>query len=132
MLLCYTSFLFGIVYIYGIHTLHWFGPAFFCMMVLSSTNHYCQYHYNCSPKMNLLKNIDKGFAHILTFATAIEAYFTPWHPYLYVYWMCLCWMFYVYWISNKSNHPKTGTYWHATIHLMATIGASSVLLIPKH
>lgn len=134
MLLFYTSFLFGIVHIYGLCQAHWIGPAFFCMMVLSCSNYYMQYHerYKKVPFMYTVRKIDTVYAHLLTLGTAIQAVYTPWHPYLYMYWSCLAWMFSIYWITNQSNHTQHGDTWHATVHLAGTVGACSLVAASIH
>ena len=129
-LLVYSSLLFSIVYKYGEYIGHWFGPAFLGMTILSVLNHTSQnvYIFTKIPTITyIIYNVDMWYAHILVLGTAIECYNSVWHPILCIYWICLSWMFYVFWVCKKSYVPHSGDYWHSTIHIAGTIGACSIL-----
>lgn len=129
-LLVYSSLLFIIVYKYGEYMGHWFGPAFLAMTVMSVLNHSSQNIY-IFARIPIITSIiywtDMFYAHSLVLATAIECYRTTWHPVLCVYWVCVSWIFYSYWICKNSYIPGSGDYWHCTLHISATIGACSIL-----
>lgn len=124
MLLVYSSFFFLSVFVYGIYLLHWTGPAFFLMTILSICNHYSQNKYK---NFGLIRSIDTIYAHSLLLATMLEASTRQLCPALFIYWTCVGWIVYIYKITNLSNHPCTGDYWHFTVHGSACIGACALL-----
>lgn len=126
MILIYSSFLMGIVHIYGLYISHWMGPAYFVMTTLSITNYSYLYRYNIK-EFTRLRQVDYVYAHLLLVGTMWEALRYPLCLPIYIYWTCVIWITYVYKIMKLSQCPKNGDYWHSTIHASATIGSCALL-----
>jgi hypothetical protein len=125
MLLVYSSFIFGIVSFVGLINYHWTGPAFYLQMVLSIVNHASVNRDYVGKKT--INRLDKFLAHSITFITIYEAIRLPISLPLYVYWGCLSWVISIYQLTNLSNHPIYGDYWHGTVHLMSSIGTIALI-----
>ena len=128
----YTSFVFGIVASVAFVKRHWIAWLF---QVLYGTSILCHAKHDIHfPGKCLVHAVDKTIAHVICIASAICALTQP-QPIIllmFVYWCCMTYIFYVYYIAKLSflEHDKWIP-WHASVHVVSSIGMLALLAHEK-
>ena len=125
----YTSFLFA-----PVSYIAWYlgQPAvalLYNMLFGTSILHHAKYFDEYPGKYGVYM-VDKCLAHtivVLTMYIAVSNFVALTYGQL-MYWFGLCWITYVFYIAKYSHLPgKAWIPWHASIHIVASIGTVALL-----
>lgn len=126
----YTSFCFTFVSIIAFHKrLRFLGILWQILCGLSTFNH--TYTYQEYRGKLLVKKIDTSFAHIVTMASVHLALTTNTNSFmsLLMFWSSLLYMALIYYVLGMSHLPNSKWEpWHASLHIAAIVGETSLLL----
>jgi len=126
----YTSFCFSFVSMIAFYKrLQTLGILWQILCGLSTFNHI--YTYQEYRGKILIKNIDTTFAHIVTMTSIHLALTTNTNSAasLLIFWSSLLYMALIYYVFGMSHLPNNKWEpWHASLHIVAIIGETSLLL----
>jgi hypothetical protein len=125
----YTSLAFsGVAYIAFIREL-WLLTTLWQLLSGISVYNHINFYKDYKTK-TLVRRVDTVAAHSVVIACVYIAVFknVALIP-LCIFWLCLAYMGYVFYVANFSFLPgRTWEPWHASLHTAAIVGATSLLL----